>query len=117
MSIVPTTLTFAAGVRAFDERDYRTAAENFLEVLAEDPHHGLAREYLARAYYHRASLGRAEEQCRTILAADPTDEYALLLLARSIERQGRADEALGIRRQLAALTGDPQHLPNHTVAA
>ncbi|WP_176451585.1 hypothetical protein [Enemella dayhoffiae] len=52
-----------------------------------------------------------------LLEQDPTDEYATLLLARTLERQNRAAEAAGVRRVLAALTGDDRHLAGHTVAA
>ncbi|NHB83812.1 tetratricopeptide repeat protein [Tessaracoccus sp. HDW20] len=105
-----TLLTYNLGVRAFEERDYRTAVERFAEVLEEQPGNRSVREYLARAHFHRASLGPAEEQCRRILDQDPTDEYATLLLARTLERQNKIDEAAGVRRRLAALTGDPAHL-------
>ena len=117
MTAMPTALAFAAGVRAFDERDYGTAAQNFCEVLAAEPHNTNAREYLARSYYHRASLGRAEAECRTLLAEDPTNEYVLLLLIRSLERKGRTEEAAALRRQLAVMSGDERHLANHTIAS
>lgn len=77
----------------------------------------LAREFLARAHYRRASLGKAVELSRLLLEADPTGEYATLLLARGLERKGHNDEALGLRRRLAALTGDPRRLPNHHAGA
>ena len=52
-----------------------------------------ARLLLARAYYHSAQLRRAEETTRSILRDDPVDAYAALLLARTLERSGRRDEA------------------------
>lgn len=107
-----TLLTYNMGVQAFDERDYKTAVERFSSVLEADPGNTNVREYLARAHFHRAALGPAEAECRTILEADPTNEYATLLLARSLERQNRRDEASSVRRMLAALTGDDSHLPS-----
>ena len=104
---------YQAGVFAFEERDYKTAVERFTEALAEEPGNAGAREYLARAYYHRASLKPAEEECRRILDADPTNEYVLLLLARSLERQNKHDDAAGVRRLLAAVSGDESHLKGY----
>ncbi|WP_144857008.1 tetratricopeptide repeat protein [Marihabitans asiaticum] len=68
--------------------------------------HGLseARLLLARAYYHSAQLGRAERAARDVIAEDPQDAYAHLLLGRTLTRAGRADEARGPLR-LAELLG------------
>ena len=82
----------------FDARDYRGAARLLERLVAEsgpDVLHGLsaARLLLARAYYHSAQLRRAEESSRAILRDEPADAYAALLLARTLERSGRRDEA------------------------
>ena len=85
----------------FDHRDYRAAARVLRELLAEaeaapeSVGHGLAdaRLLLARAYYFSAQLRRAEETARTLLANDPTDAYAALLLAHTLRRGSRHDEA------------------------
>lgn len=111
-----TRLTFELGVQAFEKRDYYGAVDRFVRVLESEPHNAQVREYLARAYYYRASLPLAEEQLRIILDRDPTDEYAMLMLARTLERQSRHDEAGTIRRTLAALTGDERHLVGHSPA-
>ncbi len=95
----------------FEHRDYRGAArtlEALLDEAAERPDdvgHGLgeARLLLARAYYHSAQLRRAEATVRDLLADDPTDAYAALLLARTLERGSRHEEAAGARRVAAAL--------------
>lgn len=108
-----TWLNFELGVQAFEGRDYNAAVERLSRVLTEHPENAQVREYLARSYYHRASLPLAERELRTILESNPTDEYATLLLARTLERQSRHEEASAIRRQLAALTGDPRHLAPH----
>lgn len=114
MTTLPMDLEFSLARSAFDERDYATAVTRFSEVLEQEPGNRLAREYLARTLYHRASLGRAIAQCEQLLQADPTDEYATLLLVRSLERRGETWRAASLRRQLAALTGDPRHLDSHT---
>ncbi|WP_203567191.1 tetratricopeptide repeat protein [Aestuariimicrobium ganziense] len=105
-----TLLTLEMAIHAFENKDYKAAVERFEQVLEADPTHRNAREYLARAHFHRASLGKAEQELRRILADDPTNDYCLLLLARTLERQSRGDDAAGVRRQLAALTGDESHL-------
>ena len=97
--------------RQFDLRDYLGAAktlEALLMDLAADPDgagHGLteARLLLARAYYHSAQLGRAEKAARAVLSDDPTEAYAALLLARTLERAARPDEAREALRLATAL--------------
>jgi tetratricopeptide (TPR) repeat protein len=97
--------------RLFRERRY-TAAARELEHLIMDKHAhesalpqqpngdriesytlGDAPLLLARAYYHSAQLNRAEEAARRLVEADPTDVYAVLLLARTLQRGGRHAEA------------------------
>ncbi|NHN57243.1 tetratricopeptide repeat protein [Calidifontibacter sp. DB0510] len=84
----------------FAAKDYRTAAsmcENILaDVAYEDSTtHGVddVRLLLARSYFHSAQLQRAEETSRVLLQDNPTDAYAALLRARSLQRLGRRDEA------------------------
>jgi cytochrome c-type biogenesis protein CcmH/NrfG len=108
-----TLLTLEMAIHAFDSRDYKNAAERFEKVLEADPTNRNAREYLARSYYHRASLPKAEAVLRQIMDDDPTNDYALLLMARTLERQSRHDEAAAVRRRLAALTGDESHLAGY----
>lgn len=105
----------------FADAEYLRSAheleELFLEVAsvraggevdeASDPvGHGLAeaRLLLARSYFHSAQLQRAEEASRQVIAEDPQDAYAHLLLGRTLQRAGRADEARGPLR-LAELLG------------
>ena len=93
----------------FDARDYRGAAQVLERLLADlepsDLGHGTAaaRLLLARAYFHSAQLRRAEETARAVLADDPVEPYAALLLARTLERAGRADEATRARALADAL--------------
>ena len=112
-----TLYDWEAALLAFNTRDYRRAVELFEKLLASQPGHTDAREYLARAHYLRASLPLAEREARTILESDPTNEYVTLLLARVLERQSRHEEAAGVRRILAALTGDDRHSATHQALA
>lgn len=81
-------------------------AEDAVDASSDPVGHGLAeaRLLLARSYFHSAQLGRAEEASRQVLAEDPQDAYAHLLLGRTLQRAGRADEARGPLR-LAELLG------------
>lgn len=112
-----TSLRYSMGITAFDERRYKDAVDHFEAVLDDAPNDLNVREYLARAHFHRAALAPAEREARAVLDADPTNEYMLLLLARTLERQSRADEGAALRRRLATLSGDDRHLAAHTPAA
>ncbi|MFL0460416.1 hypothetical protein [Kytococcus sedentarius] len=80
----------------FSQKLYREAAVELETLLGtSDPGHGLSevRLTLARAYFHSAQLSRAEGLAREMLAERPEDGYVAVLLARSLERQGRDAEA------------------------
>jgi len=89
----------------FEAKDYVGAAKLLAEVVAEVPDQVGPRLLLARAYYHSAQLRRAEEQLREIIDRDPVEHYAHLMLGRTLERQGRHDEAAPWLRMAAAFTG------------
>jgi tetratricopeptide (TPR) repeat protein len=83
----------------FEERAYREAAKLLRELIdspeVEEVGHGLtdARLLLARSYYHAALLNPAIEAAREVLAADPHEPYAHLLIGRSLQRQSKRAEA------------------------
>lgn len=77
----------------FDSGDHIAASRALAEIVAADPDASGVRLLLARAYYHSAQLGRAEEEARRLVTANPTDAYARLLLGRTLQRQGRHAEA------------------------
>lgn len=77
---------------AFETKDYVRAAE-LLEPLAQaEPHNSEILLLLARSYYHAARLGPAERIARALVERWPSDAYAHLLLARTLQRAGRAEE-------------------------
>lgn len=84
----------------FEAKAYREAAALLRELVegpgASDVGHGLteARLLLARAYYHSALLGPAIDAAREVLAIDPHEPYAHLLLGRSLQRLSRRAEAV-----------------------
>ncbi|MFD7782145.1 tetratricopeptide repeat protein [Streptomyces nojiriensis] len=90
----------------FDAKEYATAAR-ILEALAGGAPEQLApRLLLARAYYHSAQLSRAERELRAILERWPVEDYAQLMLGRTLERLGRAGEARPHLRMAAAMAGE-----------
>ncbi len=81
----------------FEERAYREAAVLLGELLddAADVGHELTdvRLLLARSLYHSAQLNGAIKVATELLEHDPNEPYAHLLVGRSLQRQGRRDEA------------------------
>ncbi|MGW0697931.1 tetratricopeptide repeat protein [Streptomyces sp. NPDC002867] len=90
----------------FDAKEYMTAVRILRGLVEEVPEQVAPRLLLARAYYHSAQLGRAETELRAVLERDPVEHYARLMLGRTLERQGRPDEAALHLRMAAAMAGE-----------
>ncbi|MFD3452635.1 tetratricopeptide repeat protein [Streptomyces sp. NPDC058691] len=90
----------------FEAKEYTEAARLLTDVVEEVPEQIAPRLLLARSYYHSAQLGRAEEQLRAVIDRDPVEHYAHLMLGRTLQRQGRADEATPWLRLAAAFSGE-----------
>lgn len=90
----------------FDAKEYANAARILDGLVEEVPEQTGPRLLLARSYYHSAQLRRAETELRTIVERDPVEQYARLMLGRTLERQGRHDEAAPHLRMASALAGD-----------
>ncbi|MGW3497690.1 tetratricopeptide repeat protein [Streptomyces sp. NPDC001020] len=90
----------------FDAKDYYASARVLGGLVDEVPEQTGPRLLLARAYYHSAQLKRAEAELRVIVERDPVEHYARLLLGRTLQRQGRSDEAKQHLRIASALAGD-----------
>jgi cytochrome c-type biogenesis protein CcmH/NrfG len=105
MSVENLAEEYERGRLFFDSKDYIGAALILAGVVAAAPGDLAARLLLARAYYHSAQLGRAEAELRLILERDPAEDYACLLLARTLQRQNRHEEAEPYLRLHAAMTG------------
>ena len=106
-------LSYGIAQQRFESRDYRGVIRVLADVVEQTPDEVGPRMLLARAYYHAALLAPAEKNLREILERDPTEWYAHLMLARTLERLSRADEAIPHRRIVAAMTGDDSHLGRH----
>ncbi|MEU6289465.1 tetratricopeptide repeat protein [Streptomyces sp. NPDC005047] len=90
----------------FDAKDYAAAARVLDGLVGEVPEQTGPRLLLARSYYHSAQLRRAESELRILVERDPVEHYARLMLGRTLERQGRQEEADVQLRIAAALAGD-----------
>ncbi|MEU4235310.1 tetratricopeptide repeat protein [Nonomuraea sp. NPDC026600] len=96
---------YARGRMYFELKDYIGAARILAPVVAAEPGNVATRLLLARAYYHSAQLGRAEVELRAVVERAPTEEYAHLLLGRTLQRANRHAEAETYLRLHAAMTG------------
>ena len=110
--------------RLFRERRYTAAARELEFLVAEESADGSqliglgdAPLLLARAYYHSAQLGKAETASRGLVEADPTDVYAVLLLARTLQRRGRHADAGTWLRRLDAMGYDTWSADSSPVAS
>lgn len=56
--------------------------------------------------YQSAQLRCAEAELRVIVERDPVEHYARLMLGRTLQRQGRHEEAASHLRIASALAGD-----------
>ncbi|GAA1253188.1 tetratricopeptide repeat protein [Kitasatospora nipponensis] len=88
----------------FDSSAYADAALILAPLVAAEPGNLAARLLLARSYYHSAQLNRAAAELHRILAQDPAEDYAHLMLGRTLQRQGRPAEARSHLRLAAAMT-------------
>ena len=79
------------------------AAKVLEVVLGAEPQNEAALELLARSYFGSAQLGRAEESLTRLVELAPANGWARRALARTLERQSRADEAVAHHRVADAL--------------
>ncbi len=72
-------------------------------VVAAEPDNQAALELLARSYFGSAQLARAEETLVRLVELAPSNGWARRALARTLERQSRAEEAVAHHRVADAL--------------
>jgi predicted Zn-dependent protease len=81
-----------------------TEAARILErVAAAEPANEAALEMLARAYFGSAQLARSEDALTRLVEIAPANGWARRALARTLERQSRADDAAVHHRVADAL--------------
>jgi predicted Zn-dependent protease len=84
-----------------------TEAARILErVVDAEPTNEAAVELLARSYFGSAQLARSEEALTRLVELAPANGWARRALARTLERQSRADEAVPHHRMADALGVD-----------
>ena len=77
-----------------------------MPLVEAEPGNQAALELLARAYFGSAQLARAEEALCRLVEMAPANGCARRALARTLERQSRADEAVPHHRVADALGAD-----------
>ncbi|MCW2615196.1 MAG: uncharacterized protein JWN08_2190 [Frankiales bacterium] len=90
----------------FDAGQPAEAARLVAPVVEAAPESTAALELHARSLFAAAQLAPAERALRTLVERRPDDGWARLALARTLERQGRDDEAATHRRMAGALGQD-----------
>ena len=79
-------------------------AARILEPVVEaEPTNAAALELLARAYFGSAQLSKAESSLARLVELAPANGWARRALARTLERQSRAAEAVAHHRMADAL--------------
>jgi Flp pilus assembly protein TadD len=82
-----------------------TEAARILErVVTAEPANEAALELLARAYFGSAQLAKSEEVLTRLVHLAPANGWARRALARTLERQSRADDA-AVRHRVADALG------------
>lgn len=87
----------------------REALQTLEPVLDELADVASGQLLLGRAYFQTAQLGRAEAAFARALELDPVDHYARFALGRTLERQGRSDEAASHYRVAVAMHDSPDY--------
>jgi cytochrome c-type biogenesis protein CcmH/NrfG len=82
------------------------AARILERVVDAEPTNQAALELLARAYFGAAQLGPAKDALTRLVAFAPANAWARRALARTLERQSRAEDAAVHHRIADALGAD-----------
>jgi Flp pilus assembly protein TadD len=88
-------------------REATAVAETLVTV---EPDARSALELLARIYFAAARLEKAADLFGRLVESDPTDVYARIGMARSLQRLSRRDEAMVHARVAVALAPGPETL-------
>jgi Flp pilus assembly protein TadD len=91
------------------ERRPLEALRELQPVLDEAPDKPSVHLLAGRAYLGSAQLQRAETAFRRVLEIDPSDHYARFALGRTLQRQGRLEEAQTQLRMAATMNPIPEY--------
>ncbi|WP_416972194.1 DsbA family protein [Streptomyces sp. 4F14] len=89
-----------------EQRDPLGALTLLQPLLGEHAEDLNVRRLAARGYFHSAQLSRAHDVLRQLVEDTPDDSYVHLMLGRTLQRMGRADEAAKHMKVAAAMTPD-----------
>jgi Flp pilus assembly protein TadD len=103
-------VAFRAAERLLAARDPRGALKLLDPLIRAHPENTAARLLRARAFFLAAQLRSAELEFQLVLEREPDNAYAHFALGRTLERAGRADEAMRHFRLAAALDPRPDFL-------
>jgi len=101
---------YRAGEQHLADGAVRLAIQELEQAASIEPTATGIQRLLARAYYKRAALGRAEAAARAVLEVSPADAETTHLLGRCLQRQGRRADAAGWLRLAAAMDPRPEHV-------
>ena len=86
---------------AFENKDYRRAADLLEQLVKLDPGHSMAWNRLGMSYFEMNQLPQALQALRRATEVNPTHPYAFNNLARTLWRMGQHEEAVSsFRRQI-----------------
>ncbi|MGH8917032.1 MAG: tetratricopeptide repeat protein [Actinomycetes bacterium] len=91
------------------ERRPLEALRELRPVLDAEPDAPSVQLLAGRAYLQSAQLRRAEESFLRVLDHNPSDHYARFALGRTLQRQGRLEEARAQLAMAAAMNPTPDY--------
>ena len=82
------------GLKAYNQRDYKTAEDRFESAVQKDPNFADAWNDLGRTYLTLGPLNKSAEAFRKAIAIAPEDKFAYNNLGLVLWRQQKYDEAI-----------------------
>jgi len=84
---------YAAGIKAFNNRDFKTARQQYEGAVEKDPRFGSAWNSLGRTYMNLGLLDKATQAFQKAIEISPNERFAYNNLGLVLQRQGKYDEA------------------------
>ncbi len=81
------------GTRLLEERDFHAAAVPLARARDLEPDKASIREALGRALFHTQHYEQAAAEFAAVADREPTNDFALFCLGRSLQQLGRHAEA------------------------
>lgn len=94
---------FRAGTSLLEGGDHHAAVLPLQRARKLEPDKASVREALGRALFHTQRYAEAAEEFAAVTAVEPTNDFALFCLGRSLQQLGRHADALPPLTQAAAL--------------